>query len=85
MRARDHVIQAERPFHYHLLSAENVDVIKQSAGCNQFTTPSEAVIRRHGRLYAALAGMVSGTLLTETAVSGVRMRSAIYDIAYNKR
>ena len=30
--------QADRPFHYQLLSAENDDGIKQSSGCNQFTT-----------------------------------------------
>jgi hypothetical protein len=28
----------DRSFHYHLLSAENDDVIKQSSGCNQFIT-----------------------------------------------
>ena len=35
-----HLIQADRRFHYHLLSAENADVIKQSAGCNQVATGS---------------------------------------------
>jgi hypothetical protein len=32
------IIQAERSSHYHLVSAENDDVIKQSSGCNQVAT-----------------------------------------------
>src|SRR5260370_36066954 len=41
IRARYHLIQADRPCHSHLLSAENVDVIKPSVGCNQVATPTD--------------------------------------------
>jgi hypothetical protein len=62
MRARDHLIQAEWPFHYHLLSAGNVDVIKQSAGCNQFTTPTLAAagVHRWQRLGHTVAAADAG-------------------------
>jgi hypothetical protein len=44
IRARNHLIQAERPFRYHLLSAEDVDIIKQTLRCNQFTTSIGSVV-----------------------------------------